>query len=269
MKLVHKSTIQEFGNIHTDNFHNMVYVEGGSFLLGDEEEYFNPKHSVSLDSFYISKYLVTQDFWNTVMGYNHSSYKKKLPVTNISWYEAVEFCNELTRMEELTSCYKIDRNSKDPNNHDDFDTLKWTVECNFKANGYRLPTEAEWEYAARGGKKSRGYKYAGSNCVNEVAWYRDNSEGKIQNVGEKKCNELGIYDMSGNVFEWCWNWSDSSVKRYYERNPTGPLSGKSRVRRGGGFRSSDETLSVAHTSVMIATNHGMSDGGFRVVRTTD
>lgn len=214
--------------------HNMVYVDGGSLWLGDDDKGDNPRHKVTLDSFYISKYQVTQQLWNSVMSYDNSEHiGKNRPVDNVSWYDAVVFCNELSKKDGLTPCYKIDKSHKDPNNEYEYDDLKWTVKCNFMANGYRLPTEAEWEYAARGGQESKGYKYSGSNEADDVAWYDDNSDDETHNVGEKNCNELGLYDMSGNVWEWCWDWYDDEING--GRNPTGPSSGSLRVQRGGSF----------------------------------
>lgn len=214
--------------------HDMVYVEGGSLWLGDDSQNDNPRHKVTLDSFYISKYQVTQQLWNSVMSYDHSEHVgKNRPMENVSWYDAVVFCNELSKKDGLTPCYKIDKSHKDTNNEYEYDDLKWTVKCNFMANGYRLPTEAEWEYAARGGQESKGYKYAGSNELDRVAWYEDNSDDETHNVGEKNCNELGLYDMSGNVWEWCWDWYDDEING--GKNPTGPSSGLYRVKRGGSF----------------------------------
>ena len=187
----------------------MVYVSGGTFTMGatseqgsnayDEEK---PAHSVTLGGYYIGKYEVTQKLWEAVMGNNPSNFKgDDLPVENVSWNEVQEFIKKLNQL---------------------------------TGKSYRLPTEAEWEYAARGGGNSRGYKYSGSNTLQDVAWYGENSGSKMHPVGTKSPNELGIYDMSGSVWEWCQDWYNSS---YYanspQRNPTGPASGSNRVRRGG------------------------------------
>lgn len=217
---------------------NMVFVKGGTFQMGsndgDSDE--KPIHTVTVDDFYISKYEVTQKEWKVVMGNNPSNFgkltgflglvKKDLesnPVENISWYDAVKFCNKKSEMEGLEKCYKGTGEN---------------IKCDFSMNGYRLPTEAEWEYAARGGVESDNfnYRYAGSNKIDEVAWYYENSESKTHPVGQKQPNELGIYDMNGNVWEWCNDWYDSD---YYEDspedNPRGPKGGKYSVLRGGSW----------------------------------
>jgi formylglycine-generating enzyme required for sulfatase activity len=218
---------------------NMVFVEGGTFQMGsnDGESDEKPVHQVTVSSFYIGKYEVTQKEWQEVMGSNPSNWKgDKLPVEQVSWYDAVEYCNQRSRKEGLTSCYTIDKTSKDPNNTNQNDSSKWKVSVNWSANGYRLPTEAEWEYAARGGVKSKGYKYAGSNDIGSVAWYDGNCDDITHEVGTKVANELGIFDMTGNILEWCWDWYDAG---YYAKssgsNPTGAASGENRVLRGGSW----------------------------------
>ena len=186
----------------------MVYVEGGTFMMGatseqgsDAYDAERPVHSVTLSSFHIGKYEVTQGLWKEVMGSNPSGNKvgNDYPVEYVSWNDCQEFIRKLNARTGLN---------------------------------FRLPTEAEWEYTARGGKNSRGYKYSGSNFIESVAWYRGNSGNKTHPVGRKSPNELGIYDMSGNVQEWCQDWyGDYTVET--QTNPTGPQSGGNRVLRGG------------------------------------
>ena len=191
-----------------DIMRNMVYVEGGTFTMGatseqkkpDDDE--KPTHRVSLSSFYIGKYEVTQALWKAVMGSNPSHWKgDNLPVENVSWNDCQTFLLKLNAM---------------------------------TGKNFRLPTEAEWEFSARGGNWSRGYQYSGSNVLSDVAWYYDNSGSKTHNVGTKAPNELGIYDMSGNVWEWCQDWKGSYIGSA-QTNPKGPSSGSYRVDRGGSW----------------------------------
>jgi formylglycine-generating enzyme required for sulfatase activity len=200
----------------------MVLVEGGTFRMGstsgDSDE--KPVHSVTVKSFYMGNYEVTQQEWVEVMGSNPSIFKgDNLPVENVSWYEAVDYCNKRSLKEGLIPAY---RGSGD------------AVTCDFGASGYRLPTEAEWEYAARGGNRKASYMYAGGNSPDAVAWYGANGGGCTHPVGTKQPNSLGLYDMSGNVFEWCWD-------RYGhygsggQTDPRGAASGSNRVDRGGSW----------------------------------
>lgn len=183
----------------------MVSVKGGTFRMGSTSGHSDekPVHSVTLSNFRISKYEVTQKQWKDVMGSNTSYFKgDNLPVEDVSWNEVQTFIRKL--------------NAK-------------------TGKKYRLPTESAWEFAARGGNKSRGYKYSGSNTFGDVAWYVGNSGGKTHPVGTKAPNELGIYDMSGNVSEWCSDWFDD-YSSSSQTNTQGPSSGSFRVYRGGSWR---------------------------------
>ncbi|MDD3405380.1 MAG: formylglycine-generating enzyme family protein [Paludibacteraceae bacterium] len=187
----------------------MVRVQGGTFTMGctseqgsdcyDDEK---PAHRVTLSDYYIGKTEVTQALWEAVMGSNPSSFKgSDLPVETVSWDDCQTF---LTKLNQLTG------------------------------KTFRLPTEAEWEYAARGGNKSQGYKYSGNNTIGNVAWYWDNNGSTTHAVGTRQANELGIYDMSGNVFEWCSDWY-GSYGSSAQTNPTGAATGYFRVLRGGSW----------------------------------
>ena len=233
---------------------NMVWVEGGSFQMGsnngDSDE--KPVHQVTVSSFWIGKYEVTQNKWQEVMGSNPSNWKgDNLPVEQISWNDAVDYCNKRSIKEGLTPCYSGSGDN---------------ISCDWNANGYRLPTEAEWEYAARGGVKSKGYTYSGSNDLGSVAWYDGNSGNQTHSVGGKAANELGIFDMSGNVWEWCWDWYDSG---YYAKSPgpdpRGAGSGSYRGLRGGSWGSNDDYCRVADR-VYNSPGYGSSYYGLRLAR---
>lgn len=180
----------------------MVPVAGGRFNMGtaDGEDDEFPAHSVSVDSFNMSTTEVTQELYKRIMGKNPSYFVgEKLPVEKVSWLDAIIFCNKLSIEMGKRPCYSQNANT---------DTDSWSgannISCNYNANGYRLPTEAEWEFAARGGKNNDTFLYSGSATIDEVAWYEGNSDGETHEVATKAPNSLGLYDMSGNVWEWVW-----------------------------------------------------------------
>ena len=213
---------------------NMVYVYGGTFLMGaqntdasgtnydaDADDDEAPVHNVTLSDYQIGETEVTQALWVAVMGSNPSNWLgDNLPVEKVSWNDCQTF---ITKLNQLTG------------------------------KTFRLPTEAEWEFAARGGTKSQGYKYSGSNTLGDVAWYTENSGRKTHEVGSKQANELGLYDMSGNVWEWCQDWKgnyDSSA----QSNPTGPTTGSNRVLRGGSWDYSARLCRVTNRYYSAPTN---------------
>lgn len=225
---------------------NFVKVDGGAFIRS------KGFIKVKVNDFYIDDFVVTQGSWNQVMDSNPSYFKNDdLPVECVTWYDAVLFCNKKSINDGLRLCYVINEEH---------------VECDFSANGYRLPTEAEWEFAAIGGNKSKGYRYAGSDLLDEVAWYSKNAGKTTHSRGQKLPNELGLYDMCGNVFEWCWDWFDKFDCSYMD-NPTGPDTGKMKVVRGNNWVNGESTSELTrrvHRNPYCTTDHQ----GFRLVRTS-
>jgi formylglycine-generating enzyme required for sulfatase activity len=231
-----------------------IYVKGGVFRMGsdtgasDEE----PVHEVQVSDLFMMKYEVTQKDYAALMGKNPASgvdAGDSYPVCNVSWYEAVAYANRLSERDGLKPSFSVNGR---------------IVSCDFSASGWRLPTEAEWEWAARGGNLSRGYAYAGSMDGDSVAWYSSNSGYKTQPVGSKAANELGLYDLSGNVWEWCWDWH-GSYSSGPQTDPTGAASGSYRAIRGGSWR---YDASYARTACRgIGDPAAGSVGlGFRLVR---
>jgi len=264
----------------------MVTITGGTFIMGSPSTEYDrsddeTQHSVTLSSFYMSKYQVTQEQYQAVMGTNPSKFTSavagesstpgKLPVEVVSWYDALVFCNKLSIKEGLNPVYIIS-GSTDPAVWGSVPTV-WTSTWNAvvmdkSKNGYRLPTEAEWEYACRAGTTT-AFNNGNDDCtdttsVGAVAWYFYNSGSKTHQVGLKTANAWELYDMHGNIFEMCWDWYD-----YYSssstNNPKGPVTGSYRVSRGGNYyRLGNEQRSAARAK---GSPHSRSDGsGFRLVR---
>ena len=258
--------------IKTSNGDELIYVEGGSFVMGDtwgdgDRDNEKPTHKVELTyDFYVGKYPVTFEEYDRYCKETGATKPKdngwgrgRRPVINVSWNNAVEYCNWLSEKEGLPIAYYGDGSLLDEN-------MRKTEDIT-RVKGYRLLTEAEWEYAARGGKKSMGYKYSGSNSPDSVAWYDSNSGSKTHEVGQKKRNELGLYDMSGNVWEWCSDWY-GSYSSSAQTNPYNSTAGScsSRVSRGGSWCYFSTSVRVAYRYYDSPTYTSYSLG-FRICRT--
>ena len=215
----------------------MIRVSGGAFMMGATDEQVDdayddekPAHKVTLSDFLMGETPVTQELWYAVMGNNPSVHKgRNRPIENVSWDDCQQFISKLNRM---------------------------------TGKKFRLPTEAEWEFAARGGIKSKAYKYSGSNNLEEVGWYDGNSNGTTHSVKQKKPNELGIYDMSGNTLEWCQDWY-GDYGSSGQTNPKGPKNGYFRVYRGGGWNANPEICRVS-TRLISASITRLDNLGLRL-----
>ena len=252
------------------NEEEFVFVKGGMFPATGSDL---SKIKTEIEDFYLGKYEVTQKEWERVMDNNPSAFKNPdYPVHMVSWYDCIEYCNKRSIMEGLDPFYVVTKQAIDTVNWNEFDTLKILVEVNRDASGYRLPTEAEWEYAASGGQKSKNFQYSGNNNIDKVAWFWRNSgltylegewewervesnKGSVKAVGLKAPNELGLFDMSGNVREWCQDWYEDVQWR----------KGYGRVWRGGGWMGGSHACAVVYRGLFEASGKG-ADQGFRIAR---
>jgi sulfatase modifying factor 1 len=236
----------------------MVAISGGWFEMGSKKGGADESsvHKVWVDPFLMDRYEVTQEQYVKLVGANPSSFTEaRRPVDTITWIHAVLYCNLRSRAEGLQPCY---------------DEENQTWECNFKANGYRLPTEAEWEYACRAGTETEYYFGSRARSLKKYAWYAENSFKKTHPVGQKRPNPWGLYDMYGNVAEWCNDVYDTNYyKRSPSKNPRGPEAGEIKVLRGGGWQDGMDSL---RSSWRASENFSFVDAcvmdsvGFRCVR---
>jgi formylglycine-generating enzyme required for sulfatase activity len=247
----------------------MVDITGGSFQMGsnsasDEQ----PIHSVTVSSFSMSKYEVTQSLYKSIIGTNPSAFSgysdsENCPVESVTWYDAIEFCNKLSQEDGLEQVYSI--NSRTPASGNRITFAEVTMDP--KKNGYRLPTEAEWEYAARGG--STGTYFWGENSdsttVGRYAWFSENSNNRTHAVGQRSANAYGLYDIIGNVWEWCWDWYSSSYQNGEVTDPVGTSTGESKIGRGGFWGYSAAYMRTADR-YYGGPSGWFNFAGFRVVR---
>jgi formylglycine-generating enzyme required for sulfatase activity len=243
--------------IKTESGVEMIIIPAGSFMMGDKQGAVDVQalHKVTVSSFCIDKYEVTQEQYEDLIGNNPAKYEgPKLPIEQVRWTQAARYCNARSAKENLKPCY---------------DETKWT--CDFDANGYRLPTEAEWEYACRAGSTASYFFGNDVKVLDSFAWFKGNSGKKTHLVGGKNPNPWGLYDMHGNVTEWCNDWYDP---QYYstspEKDPRGPDNGTKRVLRGGSWANPPEkctsAIRISDTPILSDVCLGYDIYGFRCAK---
>ncbi len=265
LKLKERKPLLSVTDVEKD--YPVALVAGGGFMMGSHDSDYETPHDVMLSDFEMGNYLVTFSLFDDFCFDTKRALppdggwgRKKKPVINVNWYDAIEFANWLSEKEGLEQVYSLERTA---------DGIK-VASVRWHASGYRLPTEAEWEYAARGGKLRKGEIFSGSDQLEEVAWYTNNSEGRTHPVGGKKPNALGMYDLSGNVWEWCWDWySIDYYKRSGLSNPKGPETGEKlnfKVARGGSYLDDEKSSRVA-SRFGGSPREGWPNIGFRLAKT--
>lgn len=250
---------------------DMILIEGGNFQMGDRTQNGRtnelPLRNVTVGSFYLSAYEVAyEDF----LAYSRATWVEPpesygwegagLPVVGVSWFEAVRYCNWLSGQQGLSPCYEISA-ANEPEA-----PFPWRVRCRFEANGYRLPTEAEWEFAARGGSASRGFVGSGGDEVDKIGWHFGNAVSGARARGKLVANELGLFDMSGNAAEWCWDVYEPVYNSGQTYRPTGPADGELRVVRGGSWYDPHHELRASARRGFDPRQREQAFIGFRLAR---
>jgi formylglycine-generating enzyme required for sulfatase activity len=258
----------------------LAYIPAGTFTMGipaseeNSQDSERPQHQVTLSAFYMGKYEVTQAQYQTVIGTNPSNFttnpadgetQNKRPVERVSWYDTLVFCNKLSISEGLTPAYSIDGKT----NPDEWGTVPTAIDATWDAvaiitesNGYRLPTEAQWEYACRAGTTTAFH--TGNTISDNTGWYSTNSGSKTHEVGKKTANAWNLYDMHGNVLEWCWDWYGAYTDEP-QTNPSGASSGSDRVLRGGDWLNSADNVRSAYRN-FYDPGYRSINFGFRLAR---
>jgi formylglycine-generating enzyme required for sulfatase activity len=252
-----EKTTPSIQSIRTTSGIEMVFIPAGEFLMGSDrgEADEKPAHQAHVNGFYMDKFDVTQKSYEALMGTNPSKFKgPDKPVERISWLNAVKYCNARSLKEGLKPCYDLD-----------------TMACNFDADGYRLPTEAEWEYACRAGSTTEYFFGNDPALLREHAWFKENSGETTNPVGQKRPNAWGLYDMHGNVSQWCNDfYAEDAYRQSGADDPRGPATGEKRVLRGGSWRSEAgqcrSSARSAETPGFADVCFGYETYGFRCVR---
>jgi len=240
-----------------------ILVEGGSFTFHNL--------SVQIDSFYMDKYEVRQDHYNAVVyGFSKVDAKQNdIPVYYVSWFDAIKYCNLRSRLEGFDPVYSYDSYGNDPalwpSNWADPQRINRKLHFDNSVDGYRLPTEAEWEYAAGGGKLTRHCTYSGSDTLSLVGWHKLNSGTSVHPIGWLRPNELGFYDMSGNLWEWCWDARPASLNPHNVASSPA-YTGFKRALRGGAYNSSELRCRVDYRYWALPGTNRSPSIGFRVCR---
>ena len=275
-----KANQERYQQLEARYYPIMIDIPGGTFEMGCNDEIDEScrdnetAHQVKLSSYRLAKYETTNwQYHLFCISTGQDSIERtregwplqgNIPVVNVNWYDGIQYSNWLNEQKGLAKAYAVDKENKDANNTSTYDDLIWTVNLITDGKGYRLPTEAEWEYAAQSGLTEKETVYSGGDNLDEVGWYSSNSNSRPHQVGALQPNRLGLYDMSGNTWEWCWDWYGDYETELAE-NPTGKGTGSRRVLRGGSWYNLDNDcrVSIRYSYIPLNRNYSL---GFRVAQ---